>query len=55
MDTLAQYNGLGKCEEVRFWSDTTERYRDQLKVWAGNMGWQIEETSDEIFIKRKEN
>ena len=53
MDTLAQYNGLGKCEEVLFWSVTTERYRDQLKVWAGNMGWQIEEMGGIILIKRK--
>ena len=54
MDTLAQYNGLGKCEEVLFWSVTTERYRDQLKVWAGNMGWRIEEANTgDIFIKRK--
>ena len=53
MDTLAQYDGLGKCEEVRFWSDTTERYRDQLKVWASNMGWQIEEISVNISMKRK--
>ena len=53
MDTLAQYDGKGKCEEVRFWSDTTERYRGQLKVWADNMGWQIEVISVMISIKRK--
>ena len=52
MDTLAQYAGEGKCVEVTM---RGMRYRNQLKVWAGNMGWQIEETSDKIFIKRKEN
>ena len=52
MDTLAQYAGEGKCVEVTM---RGMRYRNQLKVWAGNMGWQIEETSNEIFIKRKEN
>ena len=53
MDTLAQYDGTGECEKVWFRSDTTERYRDQLKVWAGNMGWQIEEMGGIILIKRK--
>ena len=52
MDKLAQYAGEGKCVEVTM---RGMRYRNQLKVWAGNMGWQIEEKSDEIFIKRKEN
>ena len=40
MDTLAQYAGEGKCGEVTM---RGMRYRNQLKVWAGNMGWQIEE------------
>ena len=53
MDTLAQYDGTGECGDVRIWSDTTERYRGQLKVWADNMGWQIEGISVMISIKRK--
>ena len=53
VDTLAQYDGEGKCEEVVLWMDTRERYRDQLKAWAENMGWQVQEISDMIFIKRK--
>ena len=55
MDTLAQYDGKGECGEV--WlagnTNTSERYRSQVKVWAENMGWQAEETSDFIIIRRK--
>ena len=23
------------------WADTRERYRDQVKQWAGSMGWAV--------------
>ena len=51
MDTLAQYDGTGRCGEVRLAGNTSERYRSQVKVWAENMGWQTEETSD--FFQEK--
>ena len=54
MDTLAQYNGMEVCEEVMMLWETRERYRDQLKAWAENMGWQVEEKSVRIFIKRND-
>ena len=53
MDTLAQYDGMGECGEVKLFRDTKERYRDQVKAWADNMGWQVQEISRMIFIKRK--
>ena len=53
MDTLAQYDGMGECGEVKLFRDTKERYRDQVKAWAENMGWQVQEISRMIFIKRK--
>ena len=41
METLAQYDGKGECEKVTMWADTRERYRDQVKEWAGSMGWAV--------------
>ena len=41
METLAQYDGQGECREVRFRADTLERYRAQVDVWAGYMGWAV--------------
>jgi len=43
METLAQYDGTGECEEVIMMWDTRKRYRSQVKVWAENMGWRVEE------------
>ena len=54
IETLAQYNGMGECEKVIFRGESSMRYKNQAKVWAGNMGWRIEEANTgDIFIKRK--
>ena len=53
METLAQYDGKGECEEVWF-GDGQTRYGDQMKVWAGNIGWQIEEEEEDSIIIKKE-
>ena len=39
MDTLAQYDGKGECEEVGLAGPATAEYGDQVKMWAENMGW----------------
>ena len=39
MDTLAQYDGTGECEEVVLAGPATAEYGDQVKMWAENMGW----------------
>ena len=41
METLAQYDGKGKCESVPLWDDTRERYGAQVDSWAGDMGWDV--------------
>ena len=53
METLAQYDGKGECEEVWLSGDTRGRYRSQVKAWAKNIGWQTEESSYNIKIKRE--
>ena len=53
MDTLAQYDGKGECGEVGLWWDTRERYRDQLKAWASNIGWHIEDGARGIKASRR--
>ena len=30
-----------KLRKVTMWADTRERYRDQVKQWAGSMGWAV--------------
>ena len=53
MGKLAQYDGKGECGEVWLSGDTRGRYRSQVKAWAKNIGWQTEESSYYIKIKRE--
>jgi len=53
METLAQYDGKGDCKEVILSDDTKERYRDQVKAWAENIGWQTENSSYALKFKRE--
>ena len=39
MDTLAQYDGEGECEQVVLAGPATAEYGDQVMMWAENMGW----------------
>ena len=50
MDTLAQYDGKGECEEVVLECD---RYGLQVKAWAKNIGWQTKTYLNDITIKRE--
>ena len=58
METLTQYDGEGVCGEVKMNGISILRYGNQVKKWAENMGWKIEEKSDasglitKIRIKR---
>ena len=58
MATLTQYDGEGVCGEVKMNGISILRYGNQVKKWAENMGWKIEEKSDasglitKIRIKR---
>ena len=52
METLAQYDGSGECEELWMYQDTGERYREPVKVWARNMGWGIKDRPNWIALNR---
>ena len=51
---LTQYSGQGKCWWVTcIYSDTAERYGEELKSWAQRINWDVseDETKDEFFRK----
>ena len=51
METLASYDGRGTCRYVSCWED---RYRDQVRRWAGRIGWGVLwDDSDGICIERR--
>ena len=52
METLAQYDGKGECEEVWMFEDTGDWYRQPVKVWALNMGWEIKDRPTWIALNR---
>ena len=53
MEKLAQYDGEGECGSVMLRGEAWERCRDQVKVWAENMGWEtLEDSEDSICIHR---
>ena len=31
---LTQYNGQGRCSDVRFWDDTRDKYGEEVRSWA---------------------
>ena len=41
METLASYDGRGSCSYVSCWEETGDRYRDQVRRWAGRIGWKV--------------
>ena len=48
MEGLIEYNGQGKCKEVKCWYDTKDKYRKQLKTWAMSRDWKV--TVDDKFF-----
>ena len=54
---LTQYSGQGKCWWVTcIYSDTAERYGEELRSWAQRINWDVseDETKDEFFRKEIE-
>jgi len=38
---LIQYSGQGKCREVWCWTDTADRYWEEMRSWAQRMNWRV--------------
>ena len=54
METLASYDGRGRCREVWCWKETGDRYRAQVRRWAGRIGWEVTlDNRNSIEIKRR--
>ena len=53
METLASYDGRDRCRLVRCYKETGDRYRAQVRRWAGRIGWQVA-WDDRSFIEIKQ-
>ena len=54
METLASYDGRGTCSKVWCHKETGDRYRAQVRRWAGRIGWEVESDDDNgIEIERR--
>ena len=55
MKTLTQYGGRGSCGHLMLGDGSRRRYGDQVKLWAGDMGWRIMSENDHhIVIERNQ-
>ena len=55
MRILAQYGGRGSCGHLMLGDGSRRRYGDQVKLWAGDMGWRIMSENDHhIVIERNQ-
>ena len=54
METLASYDGRGRCGVVTCYEETGDRYRAQVRRWAGRIGWEVtRDDSRGIRIERR--
>ena len=52
-EQLTQYNGQGRCRELRVMGDMRTRYGEKLKRWAADKGWTVTlERGLEIVMNR---
>ena len=52
---LHEYNGQGKCREVRCSSYRIDRYREQLKTWAMSRNWAVtRDNRPHIYLQMKD-
>ena len=53
IEELTQYDGQGRCWELRVWRDTRERYWDRLRRWAADKGWRVRRDDEwELAMER---
>lgn len=49
MDALSEYNGQGVCRCVQLYGDAAARYKEELRKWAGDRNWIVEQDTDRMF------
>ena len=47
--SLMDYSGQGKCRGVWCYSDSVDRYREQLRTWASSQNWEVGSDKEYIF------
>ena len=47
---LMEYNGQGKCWEVACYTDTADRYKEQLRTWARSRNWEVTHDKNHCFV-----
>ena len=53
IQTLVEWDGRGRCDEVRCSFDARDTYQQEMKTWADTINWIVTEQSYCIWIKRK--
>ena len=54
ISTLVTYDGRGKCKKIRFYNNTAEKYREEVRRWAQRISWRVtSNVSDKIIIERE--
>ena len=53
IETLLEYDGRGRCEEVVCYYATMKTYRDQLSTWAARVDWAVNLCDEYMNMKRK--
>ena len=46
IQTLLEWDGRGRCGEVRCYNDTWNTYKEEMKTWAVRVNWAVTEESD---------
>ena len=49
ISVLTQYDGTGKCQCVKCWDDSYNRYRGQVTQWAHHMRWKVEDNGSSWY------
>ena len=53
IETLLEYDGRGRCEEVVCYFATLKTYGDQLSTWAARVDWAVNLCDEYMNMKRK--
>ena len=49
IEALSEYSGQGVCRTVELHGDTRDRYKEDMKTWAGNRNWRVVKDTDREF------
>ena len=51
IEALTKYSGRGKCR--RFWFENAAKYREELRSWASNKGWEVIQDNGINFVMKR--